>query len=79
MVDSKGNGSLSDSGDWLGLDRDRNLAADLLPDPTSGETRFFLQLDPMDWKGAEPLRVRVEWLVDGQWCLAAEDLIVTKK
>ena len=79
MVDSKGNGSLKDSGDWLGLDRDRNLAADLLPDPATGETRFFLQLDPMDWKGAEPLRVRVEWLVDGQWCLAAEDQIVSKK
>jgi hypothetical protein len=51
----------------------------LLPEPATGETRFFLQLDPMDWKGAEPLRVRVEWLVDGQWCLAAEDQIVSKK
>lgn len=78
MVDSKGNGSLKDSADWLGLDRDRNLAADLLPDPMTGETRFLLLLDPMDWKGAEPLRVRVEWLVDGQWCLAAEDQIVSK-
>jgi tetratricopeptide (TPR) repeat protein len=79
MVDVEGNGSLKNSGDWLGMDRDRNLAADLLPDEASGETRFMLQLDPMTWKGGEPLRIRVEWLVDGKWFLAAEDQIVFQK
>ena len=79
MVDAEGNGSLKDGGDWLGMDRDRNLAADVLPDEVSGETRFMLQLDPMSWKGGEPLRIRVEWLVDGKWFLAAEDQIVFGK
>lgn len=76
MVDAEGNGSLNDSGDWLGENRDRNLAAEVLPDEVSGETSFMLQLDPKDWKSGEPLRVRVEWLVDGKWFLAAEDQIV---
>ncbi|MBC8002783.1 MAG: hypothetical protein H7X97_09360, partial [Opitutaceae bacterium] len=79
MVDAEGNGSLKNSGDWLGMDRDRNLAADLLPDEAAGETRFMLQLDPMNWKGVEPLRIRVEWLADGKWFLAAEDQIVLRK
>lgn len=79
MVDSEGNGSLAESGDWLGVDRDRNLAAEVLPDTTTGETRFLLQLDPKDWNGDEPLRIRVEWLVDGKWFLAAEDQIVSGK
>ncbi|MEI6177539.1 MAG: hypothetical protein WCS43_11655 [Verrucomicrobiota bacterium] len=79
MVDAEGNGSLKDSGDWLGMDRDRNLVADVLPDDVSGETSFMLQLDPMNWKGGEPLRIRVEWLVDGKWFLAAEDQIVFGK
>lgn len=79
MVDAEGNGSLENSGDWLGTDRDRNLAAEVLPEEATGETRFLLQLDPMNWKGEEPLRIRVEWLVDGKWFLAAEDQIVTKK
>lgn len=79
MVDAEGNGSLKNSGDWLGMDRDRNLAADVLPDEVSGETRFMLQLDPMSWKGGEPLRIRVEWLVGGEWFLAAEDQIVFGK
>lgn len=77
MVDAEGNGSLADSADWLGMDRDRNLAAEVLPDTATGETRFLLQLDPKDWKGEEPLRIRVEWLVDGKWVLAAEDQIVS--
>jgi hypothetical protein len=79
MVDSEGNGSLAHSGDWLGTDRDRNLAPDLLPDTATGEALFMLQLDPKDWDGAEPLRVRIEWLVEGQWFLAAEDLVVKGK
>lgn len=79
MVDAEGNGSLADSADWLGMDRDRNLAAEALPDTASGETRFLLQLDPKDWKGGEPLRIRVEWLVEGKWYLAAEDQIISKK
>lgn len=79
MVDSAGNGSLIDSSDWLGVDRDRNLVADVLPDEESGETRFALHLDPKEWKGEEPLRIRVEWLVDDKWFLAAEDQIVFGK
>ncbi len=79
MVDAEGNGNLKNSGDWIGMDRDRNFAADVLPDETSGETNFMLQLDPMNWKGGESLRIRVEWLVDGKWFLAAEDQIVFGK
>jgi hypothetical protein len=79
MVDAEGNGSLAESGDWLGMDRDRNLAAEALPDTATGETRFLLQLDPKDWKGKDPLRIRVEWLVDGKWYLAAENQIVSGK
>ena len=79
MVDAEGDGSLADNGDWLGLDRDRNLAAEVLPDAATGETRFLLQLDPKDWDGKEPLSIRVEWLVDGKWYLAAEDQIVSGK
>lgn len=79
MVDSEANGSLAEAGDWLGMDRDRNLAPELLPDPESKETIFLLQIDPKDWKGSEPLRIRVEWLVDGKWFLAAEDQIVSGK
>ena len=77
MVDSEGNGSLADSGDWLGMDRDRNLAAEVLPDAATGETRFLLQLDPKNWKGEEPLKIRVDWQVDGEWFLAAESQIVS--
>ena len=76
---AEGNGSLAEAGDWLGLDRDRNLAAEVLPDGATGETHFLLQLDPKDWDGKEPLRIRVEWLVDGKWFLAAEDQIVSGK
>jgi hypothetical protein len=79
MVDAQGNGSLADAGDWLGLDSDRNLAAEVLPDPATGEARFLLHLDPKDWNGAEPLRIRVEWLVNGEWFLAAEDRIIAGK
>lgn len=79
MVDAEGNGSLAEAGDWLGMDRDRNLAPELLPDPATRETIFMLQIDPKDWKGPEPLRIRVEWLVDGKWVLAAEDQIVSGK
>jgi hypothetical protein len=79
MVDSEGNGSLADSGDWLGLDRDRNFTAEMLPDSKSGETRFLLQLAPKDWNGKEPLKIRVEWLLDGKWYPAAEDQIVSGK
>lgn len=79
MVDAEGNGSLKDSGDWLGVDRDRDLSAELLPDESTGETRFFLQLDPKDWRGGEALDIRVEWLVDGKWYLAAEDKILAAK
>ena len=78
MVDALGDGSLGDSGDWLGMDADRNLAAEILPDRKTGETRFLLLLNPFEWKGNEPLSVRVEWLVDGQWFLAAENRIVKK-
>ncbi len=79
MVDSAGNGSLQESGDWLGIDLDRNLAADLLPDEKTGETRFLLHIDPMDWTSKETIKVRVEWLADGEWFLAAEDQIVFGK
>lgn len=79
MVDSEGNGKLSDSGDWLGEDRDRNLAAELLPNENTGESRFLLHLDPMEWGGEEVIKVRVEWLVDGAWLLAAEDQILFRK
>jgi len=79
MVDAEGNGSLKDSGDWLGMDRDRNLAADVMPNEISGETRFMFQLDPTNWKGDEPLKVRVEWLIEGIWHLAAEDQIILGK
>lgn len=79
MVDAEGNGSLAEAGDWLGMDRDRNLAPELVPDPATQETIFMLQIDPKDWKGAEPLRIRVEWLHAGKWVLAAEDQIVSGK
>lgn len=79
MVDAEGNGSLENSGDWLGLDRDRNLAAEVVPDEVTGETRFLFHLDPKEWNSEEPLRIRVEWLVDGTWFLAAEDQIVFGK
>ena len=79
MVDSEGNGSLAERGDWLGMDEDRNLAAEVRPNPTNGEIRFLLQLDSKEGKGSDPLRIRVEWLVDGKWYLAAEDQIVPGK
>ena len=79
MVDSEGNGSLAERGDWLGMDGDRNLAAEVRPNPTTGEIRFLLQLDSKEGKGSDPLRIRVEWLVDGKWYLAAEDQIVPGK
>lgn len=79
MVDAEGNGSLENSGDWLGIDRDRNFAADVLPDEVSRETQFMLLLDPGKMIGEEPLNVRVEWLVDGKWFPAAEDQIVFRK
>jgi len=79
MVDSEGNGSLAESGDWLGKDGDRNLAAELLPNNKTGETRFLLQLDPKDGIGTEALRIRIEWLVDGKWFVVAEDQVVSGK
>lgn len=79
MVDAEANGSLADRGDWLGLDRDRNLAPEMLPDPKTGETCFLLQLDPKNWNGKEPLKIRVEWLVNGKWHPAAEDQVVSGK
>jgi tetratricopeptide (TPR) repeat protein len=79
MVDAEGNGSLKDSGDWLGADRDRNLAAEIFADATTGETRFLLLLDPAQEIEKEALKVRVEWLMDGKWYPAAEDQITPGK
>lgn len=79
MVDAEGNGSLQNSGDWLGVDRDRNFSADVLPDEKTGETRFMLMLDPAKMTGEEPLRVRVEWLVGGKWHPAAENQVIFRK
>ncbi len=75
MVDMEGNGSLENSGDWLGVDADRNLSAEIQSDAKSGETRFLLLLDPAEQNGKESLNVRVDWLVDGKWYPAAEDQI----
>jgi hypothetical protein len=79
MVDAEGNGSLKDSGDWLGADRDRNLAAEIFADATTGETRFLLLLDPAQEIEKEALKVRVEWLMSGKWYPAAEDQITPRK
>jgi hypothetical protein len=79
MVDAQGNGSLADGGDWLGADADRNLAAEIIPNAETGEACFLLQLDPKDWNGKQPIKIRVEWLMNGKWYPAAEDQIIPGK
>jgi hypothetical protein len=79
LVDAQGNGSLADGGDWLGADQDRNLAAEITPNPETGETCFLLLLDPKDWNGKQPIQIRVEWLMNGKWYPAAEDQIIPGK
>lgn len=78
MVDATGNGSCADSGDWLREDADGNGAPELTPDAATGETNFHLFADPEGEIPAEGLVLKIEWLIDGKWCLAAEDRITGK-
>lgn len=39
----------------------------------------MLLLDPVETNGGEPLKVRVEWFIDGKWYLAAENQVVFRK
>jgi tetratricopeptide (TPR) repeat protein len=78
MVDATGNGSCLDRGDWLRDDADGNGAVELAPAAATGETNFHLFVDPEGAIPAEGVVLRIEWLIDGKWCLAAEDRIMGK-
>jgi tetratricopeptide (TPR) repeat protein len=76
LVDATGNGSCLDSGDWLREDADGNHAVELTPTAATGETNFHLFVDPHEAIPAEGIILKIEWLIDGKWSLAAEDRIM---
>jgi hypothetical protein len=78
MLDATGNGSCLDNGDWLREDHDGNGALELTPAADSGETNFHLFVDPAEALPTEGILLKIEWLIDGKWCLAAEDRIMGK-
>lgn len=79
MVDATGNGSCSDGGDWLREDSDGNGAVELKPHAATGETNFHIFADPQGDFPSEGIVLKIEWLIEGKWHLAAEDRITVSE
>jgi tetratricopeptide (TPR) repeat protein len=75
MTDARGNGSLTDPGDQLAWDADRDGWPEITPQP-DGEAQFVIYAQALQPIPAKGIELKVEWKINGAWVEVASDQIM---